>query len=100
MQTELQVNTPTENIQQAAKWEPAVYGMYTLKVTRGVTSPMTLFSSALMRNVPQEDGDVTRVTSVEKHRHYEEGHGQSSYARGQELVQAFARTCQMKRRVV
>lgn len=44
---------------------------------------MTLSSSSLMRNVPQEDGDVTRVTPVEKQRHYEEGDGQSSYARGQ-----------------
>lgn len=61
---------------------------------------MTLSSSSLMRNVPREDGDVTRVTPVEKHRHYEEGDGQRSYARGQSLVQAFAPACQMKRRVV
>lgn len=57
--------------------------MYTLKVTTGAAAPMTLSSSSLMRTVPQEDGDVTRVTPVEKHRHYEEGDGQRSYARGQ-----------------
>lgn len=51
---------------------------------------MTLSSSSLMRNVPQEDGDVTRVTPVEKRSYYEEVDGQRSFARGQELVQSCA----------
>lgn len=70
----------------------------TLKVTRRDTSLMSLSSSSLMRNAPLEVGDGDAPEPWEKHRHYEEGDGKRSFARGQESVQAFRQVSQMNRR--